>query len=136
MVNDAVQCAGASTEGGLADDDVICGICLAGGRPSCRAGAPFCEVCIDGWHEKSKFDVRQPAKELPDVQAYGRISKLFLGRYCRLPYQRVKRENPPAILIKHIKDCFGSPKPTRSCHSVERCHFFTSIIRRNSLTGR
>ncbi|EJK54984.1 hypothetical protein THAOC_25338, partial [Thalassiosira oceanica] len=44
------------------DHGEICGICLDvyDNPVQLPCGHSFCEVCLDGWLVKSKFDVRQP----------------------------------------------------------------------------
>ena len=86
-VNDDVQCTGASSEGqpaeprspvpeqiaddagragetaeGGTDGDEICSICLDvfDNPVQLPCDHSFCEVCLDGWHKTSKFDVHQP----------------------------------------------------------------------------
>ena len=63
LVNDVVQCARASSKGQAdGDEDEICGICLDVYKNPVQlsCGHSFCEVCLDGWHKKSKFDANQP----------------------------------------------------------------------------
>ena len=59
---DDVGCTNIKSSKEEADNDEICSICLDmyvdPVQLSC--GHSFCEVCLDGWHQNSKYDVHQP----------------------------------------------------------------------------
>ena len=50
------------TNAGGADEDEICSICLDvyDNPVQLPCGHSFCSACLDGWHDKSKYDVHQP----------------------------------------------------------------------------
>ncbi|EJK46831.1 hypothetical protein THAOC_34484, partial [Thalassiosira oceanica] len=78
------RCAGGASKGQTYDDE-ICSICLDvydnPVRLSC--GHSFCEVCLDGWHENSKYDVHQP-RNCPVCRHRAKPSQEILSRLYTL----------------------------------------------------
>ena len=81
---DEVGCADEAAEG-EADDGEICGICLDvyDDPVQLSCGHSFCEVCLDGWHMKSKFDVHQP-RNCPLCRHRSKPSKVIISKLYAL----------------------------------------------------
>ena len=91
-VNDVVQCAGASSEGGT-DGDEICSICLDvyDNPVQLSCGHSFCEVCLDGWHKKSKYDANQP-RNCPLCRHRAKPSKEIIAKLYALSHMMTASE--------------------------------------------
>ena len=59
---DDVGCTNIKSSKGETDNEEICSICLDVyvNPVQLSCGHSFCEVCLDGWHQNSKYDVHQP----------------------------------------------------------------------------
>ena len=81
---DDVGCADEAAEG-EADNGEICGICLDvyDDPVQLSCGHSFCEVCLDGWHMKSKFDVHQP-RNCPVCRHRSKIERDHIQVICAL----------------------------------------------------
>ena len=75
-----VQCTDTSSEG-QADGDEICSICLDvyDNPVQLSCGHSFCEVCLDGWHKKSKYDEHQP-RNCPMCRHRAKPSKEIIAK--------------------------------------------------------
>ena len=76
-----VGCAGKSAFDDDAESDEICGICLDvyDNPVQLSCGHSFCEVCLDGWHKKSKYDVHQP-RNCPMCRRRAKPSKEIISK--------------------------------------------------------
>ncbi|EJK54227.1 hypothetical protein THAOC_26173 [Thalassiosira oceanica] len=116
--DDDVGCEAAEGE---ADSDEICGICLDvyDNPVQLPCGHSFCEVCLDGWHKKSKYNVHQPrncplcrrtAKPSPEIMTQLYTLTLIVktveagydleGDIDDLEKMRIKRDELLAALFK------------------------------------
>ncbi|EJK73816.1 hypothetical protein THAOC_04540, partial [Thalassiosira oceanica] len=81
---DDVGCTNVESAKGQADgDDEICSICLDvyDNPVQLPCGHSFCEACLDGWHEKSKYDVHQP-RNCPVCRHRTKPSKEVISQIC------------------------------------------------------
>ena len=84
QIADDVGCTDTSSEGGTGGEG-ICSICLDvfDNPVKLSCGHSFCEVCLDGWHKKSKFDVHQP-RNCPMCRHRAKPSKEIISKLYAL----------------------------------------------------
>ena len=77
---DDAGCADEANAGG-ADRDEICSICLDvyDNPVQLPCGHSFCSACLDGWHDKSKYDVHQP-RNCPVCRRRAKPSREIISR--------------------------------------------------------
>ncbi|EJK70153.1 hypothetical protein THAOC_08510, partial [Thalassiosira oceanica] len=109
---DDVGCADEANAGG-ADSYEICGICLDvyDNPVQLPCGHSFCEVCLDGWHKKSQYDVHQP-RNCPMCRHRAKPSREIISKLKTLTdlvsaFREAGHEGLEAVKIKQ-EDILGA----------------------------